>query len=319
MDSLDCLADEGRHREHRNRQAARLHGDGVCCDDFVDDACAKALIRDFVEHAMADEGADAFCAIFAKEFCGRAERAGGLGHVVNNDDVATVNFADEACRLHSCGGDAALCHKADWEIEETRDGGRGFHAADVGREDRCVFNERLIFDVVVEHRRRIEVIHRNVEKSLNLLGVQVESEDAVCACGGEQVRHEFACYRDARAVFAVLARVAEERDNRRDSLRGGAAHCVDHDEQFHQVIVCGPACRLYREDVATANILLDLDEGLAVGERCDIGFAKGNAHRIANFFCERGVRVACEYFHGRVRHGLNKKFIGADAVLAENC
>ena len=113
-------------------------------------------------------------------------------------------------------------------------------------------------EVLVEHRRRVEVIDRNVEKALDLGGVQVHRQHAVGPGPGDQVGHQLGRDRHPAFVLAILPGVAEIRDHRRDPLGTGPLAAVDHDQQFHQVVVDRRAGRLDEEHVAAADVLVDL-------------------------------------------------------------
>jgi hypothetical protein len=77
---------------------------------------------------------------------------------------------------------AALGDETIRQIEHV--GGRGvLQAAHVGREDRGVLEPGLVLDVLVEDRRGVEMVDRDVEEALDLLGVQVDGQDAVGAGG----------------------------------------------------------------------------------------------------------------------------------------
>ena len=63
--------------------------------------------------------------------------------------------------------------------------GRGvFKATDVGREHRGILEPRLVLDVLVEDWGGVEMVDRDIEESLDLLGVEVDRENAVGASGG---------------------------------------------------------------------------------------------------------------------------------------
>ena len=111
------------------------------------------------------------------------------------------------------------------------------------------------------------MVHRNVEKALQLLGMEIHRQHAVHPGGGQNVRHQLRRDRHARLILAVLAGVAEERDHRRDALGARAADRIHHDEQLHDVVIGRRRGRLDDEDITVADIVVDLDEGLAVRER----------------------------------------------------
>src|SRR5690606_3206603 len=104
-----------------------------------------------------------------------------------------------------------------------------------------------------------DVVDRDVEEALDLVGVQVHGEDAVDADGFEHGGHDSG--RDGhtrRARAAVLAGIAKIGDDGGDALGRGALEGVDHDHQFHQVVVGGRAGGLHHEHFTATDVLLDL-------------------------------------------------------------
>jgi hypothetical protein len=57
------------------------------------------------------------------------------------------------------------------------------------------------------------MVYRYIEESLQLLGVQVDGQNAVGACGGDDVCDELCSYRNAAFVLAVLPGVTEIRND----------------------------------------------------------------------------------------------------------
>src|SRR6185369_16598350 len=99
VDALDCLTEQRGNAEHRDRKVVGLYRRGVRGDQFVDHAALQALDRDFVQDAMADGGTDATRTMIAQDFGGGGQRASGLGDVVNEEDVAACDFADQIDRF----------------------------------------------------------------------------------------------------------------------------------------------------------------------------------------------------------------------------
>ena len=97
---------------------------------------------------------------------------------------------------------------------------------------------------------------------------------AIDAGRGDQVRHQPRRDRRARLALAVLARVAEVGDHGDDRAGGGALERVDHHQQLHEVVVDRRAGRLHDEAVHAADVLVDLDVDLAVGEAGHLGLAE---------------------------------------------
>jgi hypothetical protein len=69
------------------------------------------------------------------------------------------------------------------------------------------------------------VIHRAVEEALDLVGVQVDGDDPVCARGLEQVGDQPGRDRLAPAMLLVLPGVGIERQDRGDPLGAAAVDC----------------------------------------------------------------------------------------------
>ena len=127
------------------------------------------------------------------------------------------------------------------------------------------FGRSSFGEVLDEHRRRVEVVERDVEEALDLGAVQIHGQRAVGAGDGDQVGDQLGGDRRARLVLAVLARVAEVRHHRGDAARRGALGGVEHDQQLHQVIrrrVRG----LHDEHVAAADVLVEAHRDFAVLE-----------------------------------------------------
>jgi hypothetical protein len=134
---------------------------------------------------------------------------------------------------------------------------RAHHAADVGRYHQQVL-VALLPDVAKQDRRGVDVVHRNVEEALDLVGMQVDGQHALHADGLQHVGHHLGGDRDARrAGTAILARIAEIGNRGGDAPGGGPLQRIDHHHQFHQVVVGRVAGRLQDEDVVAADVLED--------------------------------------------------------------
>ncbi len=70
----------------------------------------------------------------------------------------------------------------------------------------------------------------------------------------------------ARLVLAVLPGIAVIRNHRGDARRRRPAERVDHDQHLHQVLIDRVAGRLHDEHVGAADVLVDLERDLGVGE-----------------------------------------------------
>ena len=126
-------------------------------------------------------------------------------------------------------------------------------------------------DVGRDHRRGEQIVGRNVEEALDLPGVKVDRQHAVGAGGGDQIGDQLGRDRRARTRLPVLPGIAEIGQHGGDPLGRRAAQRVDADQQLHQIVVGRIAGRLDHEHVLAADVLVDLDEHLLVGEAAHAG------------------------------------------------
>ena len=181
------------------------------------------------------------------------------------------------------------------------------------RTDHHQVRHGLGLEVVVHHRGGVEVIHRDVEETLNLLGVKIHRQHPVGAGGHEQVGHQLGGDGNPRLVLAVLARVPVKGQHGGDAAGAGAAQRIHHDEQLHQVLVARRAGRLDHVRVLAAHVLLDLDKGLAVREGRHGAAPQLEVDRLANCLGEGPVGIAAEYFHVDCQLGFTGPTKGAPA------
>src|SRR5690606_26478649 len=169
--------------------------------------------------------------------------------------------------------------------------------ADIGRDDHQVV-EALVFDVIDQDRGTVDVVHWNVEETLDLVSVQVDGQHAVDTDHGEHVGNHFGADRHASgARTAVLAGVTEVGDNRGDAGSRGTTEGIGHHDQFHQVVVGWCTGRLNQEDVLAADIFVDFDHDFAVGKLTDRSIAEGNVQLTYDPSRQVGVCVPREDHH----------------------
>ena len=235
------------------------------------------------------------------EHVGRhGNRSGGVYHVVQNNDVTTLHFSDsrhltdDIRFLSLLVTDNHRCAKVFGVCAGT------FGSAHVGSGYRKVlYVER--FDVRYENSARIEMVYRNIEKSLNLVGVQVHGHDSVHTGGTQQIGHEFGPYRYPRTVLAVLTRPTEIRHNRYDPVRRCPVRRIYHKQQLHEILGRRES-RLHDKHRTSADTLVEsrLKFSVAEFEHCrvsDFGAVCG-----CYFLGQRSGIAACEDFKFVCRH-----------------
>ena len=112
--------------------------------------------------------------------------------------------------------------------------------------------------------------------------MQVHGQHAVGAGGGDHVGHELGGDGVSALGLAVLTGIAEVGDDRGDAAGGGPAQGVDHNEQFHEVVVHRLTGGLDHKHILAADGLVHPDADLAVGKGGDVVVAQADAELLAD-------------------------------------
>ena len=153
-------------------------------------------------------------------------------------------------------------------------------------------------DVCDQYRRTVDVVHGALEKALYLLGMQVDGQYTVDAHGHHHVSDDLGANRYSRGPHpAILAGVAEVGHHRGDAGGRGPTQRVDHDNQFHQVVVSWCAGGLQDENILAADIFIQLNGSFAVTEAADIRLAQGEVQATGHLLRQFRVGVTREYHH----------------------
>ena len=217
--------------------------------------------------------------------------------------MLALDLADDVHDLGLVGLGTALIDDGDRSIERFREASGAGHGAVIRRNHDYVVpvTLELFLEITGKDGLADEVIHRNVEVTLDLGSVQVHGNDPVCACRGNDVRYQLGGNGISGLGLAVLAGISVIGNDRVDPSGRRALHGVDHDAQFHQVVVDRIAGGLNDIDVQAAHGLLQVDIDLSVREGGDFRLAGGAAHDARDLFRQLRIAVAredlvvCEY------------------------
>ena len=241
-------------------------------------------------------------AVFLERLRRLAQRAGGIDHVVHDDAGAPFDFADDVHDFRHIGLRPPLVDDRQIRLQALGQRARAHHAADVGRHHQQIL-VALLPDVAEEDRRRVHVVDRDIEKALDLVGVQIDGQHALYADRLQHVGDHLGGNRDARRTGPpVLAGVTEIRDGGGDAAGGSALERIHHHHQFHQVVVGRKAGRLQHEDVVAAHMFEDFAADLAVGKTADIGAAKRYVQALDDIGCQLSVGIPGKHHQAVVGH-----------------
>lgn len=277
------------------------HGDGVRGEETLDGAGGQAGAGLLVEDGVGDAGEDAGGTVLLEDSGSGAEGAAGLRHVVHHQDVLTLHITDDGVGIHLCSGDTLLGHDGELGAEDVGVALGVLDAADVRRDDHEVVEvlNVVLLEVLDEDGNGVEVIHGDLEESLDLGGVQIHAEDAIDAGGSKEIGNELGGDGHSGLILAILAGIAVEGHDGGDAAGTGAAHRIHHDQQLHEVVVGGWAGGLNDESVRPTDTFLDLNEALTVRESIHGGIAEGEPQGRCNVPGQLWMCGAADDFHGK--------------------
>src|SRR5690554_973659 len=271
--------------------------DGVGYHHLVQGGAFDVLDGAAGQHGVGAVGVDTLGDVVLQGLGGMTQGTGGVDHVVDQHAGAALYIADDVHDFRHVKLRATLVDDRQVDAQALGHGTGAHHAADVRGDDQQVV-EALVLDVVHQSGRAVDVVHGNVEEALDLVGMQVDGEHAVDAHVGQHVGHHLGADRHAGGTrAAVLAGVAEVGDHGSDARGGGTAEGVGHHHQFHQVVVGGRTGRLDQEDVLAADIFIDFNADLAVGELADGNVAEGDVQLLDDATRQVGVGIPREDHH----------------------
>jgi exosortase len=300
MDAPDGLAKQGSDADHLDFGPLRLW-DGVGGDDFLNGGIPDPLVGEFAEDGVGNSGVNAFRTVLVEDIRRSGEGAGRFCHVIDKQDIATLDLADHVHRLYAGGADTVLGDDCEFRSEGVRVGAGHFHPSHIGGNDREVRGVRVTFAKVADqHGFRVKVVHRDVEESLDLWCVEIHREDPVHSGGGEQVCDQLCGDRYPRLVLPVLPCVAEKWNHGGDALGARAAGGIHHDEELHQVVVRRRAARLDDEHVGITDVFVDFHLGFPVGKCGDMDVGKRLAKVFRDTFGKGAVSGSTDDFHEKM-------------------
>ena len=119
--------------------------------------------------------------------------------------------------------------------------------------------------VFQKDRGCVNIVDRDIEESLDLVGMDVHDQHTVNTDVFKNVGDDPGRDGDAGGTrAAVLTGVAEIRDTGGNAFGRSAFQGIDHQNDFHEVIVSGSAGGLDDKDILAANVFIDFDSGFAV-------------------------------------------------------
>ena len=234
------LGEELRARELADaRTRLRFIGERnrVGDDDLIELGSADPRDGAAREHRMRAVRDDLARAVLLERGGRLAQRIRGVDDVVHDHARAAGDVADDVHHFGHVGARTALVDDCELGVETLGDRAGADDASDVRRHDEEIL-VILLPKVAEQDRRRVDVVDRDVEESLDLVGVEVHHHHALDAYRRQHIGHDFRGDRHAgRARAPVLPRIAEVGHARGDAPGRRAFERIGHHHDLHQVVV----------------------------------------------------------------------------------
>ena len=206
-------------------------------------------------------GASGFQGLYAG-----AQGAGSGDLVFEDHHILAGNIAHHLALLHVGVADPAFVDDRHRDPEPFRKAADPLGTAGVGRHRDHVAQVMVATEVLDDGWNGGQVIDRDVEETMYLVGVQIHGQHPVGAGGVEQVGHQPASDRDPGRVLFVRAGVGEIWNDGGDSPRRSTAQRIQGDQQLEDVMADRFGERLHHEHVALAHIDTDLHMQVVIGK-----------------------------------------------------
>ncbi len=199
---------------------------------------------------------------------GIREGPSSVDQVINDQDVLASYFPDDVQHFSLVRTGPSFVDHDEVTRESLCIRPGHLDTPDIGRSDREV-RDLLSLKMSDKYSGRVEVVERNIEKSLDLRRVQVHCDDTVGTCRGKQVRHKLGTDRDPWLVFPILSCVAKIGDDCGDTACRGTFGRINKDQELDEIFR-RRVSRLDYEDIVPTNVLTVLYPDLAVTEALDL-------------------------------------------------
>ncbi len=294
MDPVDGLAQQGGYREDGQLlgRAPLIQGDRIRHHHLFDGRVLDALNGRSRQDRVGAAREDPAGPLLPQGRHGLRDGSRRIDDIVHDDDILILHLSHNAHHLGLIGALPPLVDKGQWGPHPFRKGPRPLHATGIGSHHHPV--PAPLLEIAEKHRGRKEVIHRDVEKTLDLPRVEIHGEDPIGPRHGDEVGHQLGRDRDPGLDLAILPGVSVVGNHGCDAVRRGAAQGIDHDEQLHQVVIHGRGGGLDHKDIGAPHILRDLDEDLSIRELRHLGQTGGDTQILGDLLCQLPVGVARE-------------------------
>ena len=167
----------------------RIQWNAIRNNELCQYGIGDSLIRWTAQYGVRTKCTNGLGTVLHHEGGGFGQGSRRVTHIIDDDHVLAADVTDDGHVLDFVGHFALLITNGHVHAKVLGIGVRTLCAACIGGGNAEVFAIQPL-EVRHKHGARIQVIHRNLEESLNLVRVQVHGDQTVDARSHEQVGHQ---------------------------------------------------------------------------------------------------------------------------------
>ena len=215
---------------------------------------------------MREGRGDRLCSLLLEIDGGLDQGAPRRDLIVDDDRVHTLHFTDEVSGLGLLGVVVApFVDDGHREVQAVRVAPNLLSLSSVAGHKHSVTQVSLT-EIIRKQRGRLEVIDGDSEEPSDLGGVEVHGDHPIRPSGLKEVRHQARRDGDTRLVLLVRANIGEIGDDGGDPACRRVLQGVHSDQELHDSAVDWRTRGLNNEDIGAADVLVDLDHQVLIGE-----------------------------------------------------
>ncbi|MNN34052.1 hypothetical protein D3C81_1478370 [compost metagenome] len=161
----------------------------------------------------------------------------------------------------------------------------------------------FLADVIADQIQSRQMIHRNVEETLDGGRMEIDGNDSVGSCRSQYIRHHFGRNRLPRCCLAFLSGVTIVRNNQVDCPCRSTFGSIHHNQKLDKVFVDGPGKGLDQEHIAVADRFLVQAIMLPAFEAGQLDPSERTTQLSADLRRQLRIRRTGENFHVFGNHG----------------
>lgn len=180
---------------------------------------------------MRDNGDDGLrVAVVQQHLGGFGQRTARVGHIVDDDTDLIGDVTDENHSADFVSAGSLLVDQREVQVQSVGQRSGTLGTTGVRGDDDGVLVLDVLLDVAYHTWLGIQVVHWDIEETLDLGGMQVHGDHVVTTGGGQHVCHQLCGDGSPGLVLSVLSGVREVRNDGSDASGGRGLGGVDHDQ-----------------------------------------------------------------------------------------